>query len=164
KGTYTIPFLAAETFFQDGDGVDIPVAQSNAGQLTIPVGACCTPTQCIDNLSANECVAAGGGSAPPFFKAGQTCVNPPTTDGCAECTVNSDCGPGGSADDHDACTNDSCLPDFSCLHARKPSWGAGQCCDAATGTVTTPGCPDPQCQAAACSIAPDRGSAVCNDT
>lgn len=170
KGVYTVGHvlgdpLSPQTFAQDQAQPpnNIEIAQTVAGQLECQIGDCCTPNACLDGLTLAECNTAGG-----IFKAGVTCVNPPTTDGCAECPA----GPGSAGNaqcearesPQDACITSTCLPDLSCAHNPKAGWNqATQCCDSATGNVTTPGgCA--QCTEAACSLPPNHGSAVCNNT
>ncbi|MBI1827617.1 MAG: hypothetical protein HY287_13800 [Planctomycetes bacterium] len=167
KGTYTIGHKIDETFAQDQDqpANNILVAAYVAGQLTCQIGSCCTASQCIDGLTLGECVAAGGSAQQ--YTAGGHCLNPPTTDGCAECPS----GPGAAGNAEceareapaDACITSTCNATLHCDHNPKAGWNQGtQCCDSNTGTVTTPGGCN-QCQTAGCTIAPNHGSAVCSN-
>jgi hypothetical protein len=165
KGVYTINHKIDETFAQDQaqPANNIVVAAYVAGQLECQVGSCCTSSACTDGLTKAECTALPGG----IFNGGGHCLNPPTTQGCAECPAgpgaagNAQCEAGESP--QDACITSTCTPSLSCAHAPKAGWNqATQCCDSSTGTVTTPGGCN-QCQTGACSLAGNHGSAVCNN-
>lgn len=159
KGTYTMTWVDAETFYADPQNVQFEVIEV-PGVLTIPVGMCChnigqPSAGCKDNLSKSECEDdPTHGTA--VWTQGDTCENPPGPDGCAECQVAADCN------DFDACTTDSCDALYICHNDPLPEWDqATECCDAATGAICTP-TPDNVCQTAACSILPNRG--VCVNT
>ncbi|MBI1825868.1 MAG: hypothetical protein HY287_05905 [Planctomycetes bacterium] len=149
-GTYTIGHVAAETFARDQaqPANNIPIAALTAGQISCRKGKCCTPTQCIDDLTASGCAAAGGENGPPSFIISQTCTNPPTTDGCCECSIPSDCN------DNDRCTVDIC--GCQCSHERRSGWNSNRCCNPDTGAVATKAIADGPC-VRGCSLPGDYG-------
>ena len=150
KGTYTLSWLDAETFFGDQDNSSFPLVAAHPGVITVPVGRCCygigSPAAgCVEDLTVAECAAL---AQPSVWDDTKDC-----TEECCACLVPSDCGT-------DQCFDYGCS---NCICSSSPiaDWDAGECCDAATGDTCTP-TPANTCQTAACSIAPDRG--VCVNT
>ena len=166
KGTYTMTWVDAETFFADPQNVQFEVIET-PGVLVIPVGKCChnigeASAGCIDGLSKSLCEGVPGyGTA--VWTQGVLCDNPPGPDGCAECQVAADCYEGTVPGvDGDKCTIDSCDAQYICHNDPDPEWDqATECCEAATGDICTPTVTN-TCENAACSIPPNRG--VCQIT
>ena len=157
KGTYTLSWLPAETFFADPDNVNFPLRSMTPGVITVPVGKCCfgiggSAPGCADGVTANECAAMPVTSV---WTEGVLCDNPPGDDGCAECTSDGQCDTG------DDCYDHWCDNALICHHDPISSWDAGECCDANGGATCTP-TPDNVCQTAACSLPDMRG--VCENT
>jgi hypothetical protein len=159
KGTYTVGFVAPETFMKDDNtpvAQPIPLAALNPMLVTIPCGSCCFGVGglnpgCTDSLSEAECNAL----APvAIFNPGGQCVNPPTDEGCCECLGPGDCNDG------DLCTQDVCTS-CVCSNPAVATWDpATECCNAADGSQDTLGCAD-QCEAASCTLPGSRGDAQC---
>jgi hypothetical protein len=165
KGTYTLDFVADETFLADADSVVFPdlgvPINFRQAIITIPVGKCCYGigtggAGCEDALTQGECAEK---AAPYVWGMGEFCDNPPSDDGCAECLEDADCH---EVPADDKCTNDTCDGNLICHNDPIPAWNqATECCDAATGDTCVP-TPDNVCQTAACSLADMRG--VCVNT
>jgi hypothetical protein len=156
-GVYTIDAIAAESFMKDDKtplANNIDIAHLYSAVIDVACGRCCFglgtgAVSCIDNIGAGECQKQ---TAVSIFQEGEKC--PPLGDDCPSCTQDSDCADG------DGCTQDHCdVPTGVCSNPRIGTWVVGTCCN--NGTVTTPNCPD-QCNEVACSVPPDRGTAVCN--
>jgi hypothetical protein len=151
KGLYTIGWDPVGTFLSDNDGAPITLAFV-PGQVDVPCGSCCSDigpgtTVCEDNMSATQCA---GETPPTAFRAGVACAD----EDCPACQRDTDCADG------DLCTQDQCDEATGvCTNPKILAWTAGTCCEG--GVVTTPNCPD-QCEEAACSSPPDRGTAGCN--
>lgn len=158
KGTYTLSYVAAETFMADPNNEQFPLAETRPGVVTVPVGKCCygiggPSPGCADALTAAECAAE---PAVAVWSVGEVCDNPPTDDGCCACLEDAQC----RETPDDLCTVNTCS-NCVCFDNPIAAWDAGECCDAATGDTCVP-TPDNVCQTSACSIAPDRG--VCVNT
>jgi hypothetical protein len=163
-GTYTLAFRGAgtETIATDPNNDLIGIAALIPATITIPTGSCCfgiggPAPGCTDGLTQGECNALAPVAQ---WDEGGVCLNPPTDDGCCACLVAADCNDG------DACTNDSCS-NCICSNAPKPSWTAGECCDALSGAECTP-TQAGVCDDAACSLPVDQygraGRGVCENT
>gem|GEM_PF-2447942 len=164
KGLYTLSFIGLGTQTLLGDDgsppANIVIAAAVPGELNVTVGACCTDLgsgTCTDGVTSSECDAIQTTNA-RVFTPDATC---PGSGGandlqeCPSCTSDADCN------DNDACTIDSCnLALFACTNTPVSNWNqATQCCDAATGDITTPVDAN-TCSVASCSIAPNRGVAI----
>jgi hypothetical protein len=149
KGRYCVNLILAETFLADTQAppADIAVAQKNGFCIDIQQGSCChnlgdpVAGGCIDDVLHNECDAPA--LQPSLWKAekdGGFCANPPTADGCAQCTLNGrNTDP--LCDDDDSCTDDDCaFPPGLCSHKAIAGWDQGtECCEggAALPVITT---------------------------
>jgi hypothetical protein len=153
KGTYTIDQDEVQSYLQDAQSANLPIAEYRAAAVKVGCGSCCfgvggAAPGCTDGLSAAECAAL---AQPAIFTADGTCQNPPTDDGCCACLSAADCNDG------DACTSDICN-NCVCSNPFVASWDQlNECCDAASGAQCTPSSPN-QCTAAACSLPGNRGT------
>jgi hypothetical protein len=157
KGLYTIGWDPIGTFISDFSGSPI-VLGFVPGQVEVPCGRCCfglggASPGCDGGLSTVECA---GRPAVSVFGKDELCPADGGSD-CPSCTRDADCA---ELPTDDLCTQNVCDEASGvCSNPKIAAWTAGTCCVA--GVVTTPNCPD-QCETAACSSPPDRGSAVCN--
>lgn len=136
RGTYTLTADPADiggNFMQTADGTIFAYAKVISAKVTIPTGSCCfnlgPNTQCQDNVTQHECETTHIGQS--IFRAATSC--PPAGPGCCDCLHD------GTCNDNDACTLDSCNMACQCERALRPNFDPNtQCCNNATGVVTTP--------------------------
>jgi hypothetical protein len=181
KGLYCVNLLTDETFLADTSAppIDIPTASETGFCIDIQQGSCCHNLGdpilggCTNDMLKNECDAAA--LQPSLWKAekdGGTCLNPPTADGCAQCTLT-----GRNTDPlckeqptDDLCTDDDCLfPPGICSHHSisgfDPNKDGGigpigtSCCNPATAALSTKDDAD-ACTCDSCSLANNRGVAL----
>ncbi len=131
KGTFSIGFAGGTAMSDQYNQFMVPLGMVPA-KLTVPLGSCCygigtdpDVSGCRDRITYDQCHDPTGPDVwdqPPYpdvviFNAGATC-----SAGCAECTVDGDCGDG------DACTVDTCDGNFICQHD-KVAIAAETCCN-----------------------------------
>ena len=125
KGTYTFGFdeSNASSFLNDCSAIRIPGLTFTPGQVTFVTGACCRDggTVCEDNKTAAECAVGGGQHFP-----GEECA----TFTCPSCENDMDC----TIAEGNGCTDDTCMPDQTCVHVLNYD-PATQCCDPADGAT-----------------------------
>ncbi len=144
KGSYTIGFVAIQTFLQDATvpfPQEVPIDSLNAATIVVPCGRCCygfseDEAQCVDDVSANECAGfpasavfqadercpAGGGSPCPQCALDEHCADGLFCNGSDVCDDNGVCGPGASpCESYEVCNeeSDSCSPRIPTVSA----WG-----------------------------------------
>lgn len=122
------------TFATDEQADPLPINMINTGRITVLAGACCTPEECVNDVSPFACDEANG-----MFHPDQTCGNDVDNDGVADtCDL---CPGANDAEDNDGDGNpngcDPCPVDFF-----DDSDGDGLC----DGVDSCPGYPDGQDQ------------------
>lgn len=177
KWYYWLSLDPLETFALDEGGATIPLSEVYYGTLHIPLGSCCysldlSTRGCADNLTKSECMAYPGSCT--VWREGDSCLNPPSDEGCADCVTNADCN------DNNLCTTDTC--DACCQCANTPIYNPQtECCvDGACGVWPKP--PSTACTTYTCGYSfgeiltdtaapgtacdagdPCKGNTVCNE-
>jgi len=115
------------TFFQDGNGTNIPIGVVRPATILVPLGSCCTTGP---SASCTEDVPEGSCPSPASWREGIPC---PENGGptCCECVVDQDC-----VDSLGACTTEDCN-NCSCVITPIAGYAPGgpNCCNPATGAL-----------------------------
>ncbi len=132
-GTYTFGFdpAIAQTFINDCSGSALPGLTRTPGQLILQAGACCSISGgagvCTEGVLEENC------PIPPNtqWSAGLSCADVAAAGGCPSCLIDADC------EDGNACTNDTCNTATNICSNVENFNSATECCDTASGAVTT---------------------------
>ncbi|MGB0715108.1 MAG: hypothetical protein ACPGXK_04470, partial [Phycisphaerae bacterium] len=150
------------TFMKNPMARDIDIETINPALITVEVGACCGSTGnpfCLDNVTADECAAQGGGFNPGDACSGLDDNNDGLDDFCPICETDADCNDG------NACTMDSCSPNGCVNEDFTPD---GQCCNPNDGSLTAiddgDDCTDDTCNNdGSVSHDPSAAGSMCDD-